>query len=50
MPAWDTHRIVSARWAHLDAIHAEFADTVTLAGAGPDEAPPAHPSISESEQ
>ena len=40
MPAWDTHRIVSARWAHLDAVHNEFADGVTLAGAGPDEGLP----------
>lgn len=37
MPAWDTRRIVAARLGHLDAVHAEFADEVLLAGEGPDE-------------
>ena len=32
MPAWDTHRIVAARWDHLDWMHAHFADEVLLAG------------------
>ena len=39
MPAWDTHRIVAARWDHLDAVHREFADEVLLAGQGPDAGP-----------
>ncbi|MDT5002808.1 MAG: hypothetical protein QOK12_4913 [Mycobacterium sp.] len=39
MPAWDTHRIVAARWDHLDAVHREFADEVLLAGQGPDPGP-----------
>ena len=32
MPAWDTHRIVAARWDHLDWMHDHFADEVLLAG------------------
>jgi hypothetical protein len=32
MPAWDTQRIVAARWDHLDWMHAHFADEVLLAG------------------
>ena len=32
LPAWDTHRIVAARWDHLDWMHAHFADEVLLAG------------------
>jgi hypothetical protein len=32
MPAWDTLRIVAARWDHLADVHDEFADGVTLAG------------------
>lgn len=36
MPAWDTERIVAARWDHLVDVHAEFADGITLAGEGPD--------------
>ncbi len=36
MPAWDTHRIVAARWDHLDDVHRQFADGRVLAGEGPD--------------
>ena len=32
MPAWDTRRIVDARWDHLDWMHSHFADDVLLAG------------------
>ena len=32
MPAWDTQRIVAARWDHLDWMHNHFADEVLLAG------------------
>ena len=32
MPAWDTQRIVAARWDHLDWMHDHFADAVLLAG------------------
>ena len=32
MAAWDTHRIVDARWDHLDWMHEHFADEVLLAG------------------
>ncbi len=32
MPAWDTQRIVAARWDHLDWMHDHFADEVLLAG------------------
>ncbi len=39
MPAWDTKRIVAARWDHLDDVHAQFADGRVLAGEGPDVAP-----------
>jgi len=31
-PAWDTRRIVDARWDHLDWMHDHFADGVLLAG------------------
>jgi len=34
MPAWDTRRIVAARWDHLDWMHDHFADEVLLAGEG----------------
>ncbi|MEV0699930.1 hypothetical protein AB0I53_18760 [Saccharopolyspora sp. NPDC050389] len=43
MPAWDTKRIVAARWDHLDAVHREFADEVLLAGEGPEPGPPSGP-------
>ena len=32
LPAWDTHRIVEARWDHLAWMHDHFADEVLLAG------------------
>ncbi|MEA2177850.1 MAG: hypothetical protein QOG77_1147 [Solirubrobacteraceae bacterium] len=32
LPAWDTRRIVAARWDHLDWMHNHFADEVLLAG------------------
>ena len=32
LPAWDTQRIVAARWDHLDWMHDHFADDVLLAG------------------
>jgi len=32
MPAWDTQRIVAARWDHLDWMHDHFADAVLPAG------------------
>ncbi len=32
MPAWDTQRIVAARWDHLDWMHNHFANQVLLAG------------------
>jgi hypothetical protein len=34
MPAWDTLRIVAARHDHVGDIHAQFADSVILAGEG----------------
>jgi hypothetical protein len=39
MPAWDTERIVAARWGHLDDVHRQFADSRVLAGEGPDPGP-----------
>ena len=32
IPAWDTRRIVDARWDHLAWMHDHFADEVLLAG------------------
>lgn len=32
MPVWDTERIVSSRNAHLDWMHAHFADETLVAG------------------
>ena len=32
LPAWDTHRIVAARWDHLAWMHKHFADDVLVAG------------------
>jgi hypothetical protein len=32
LPAWDTRRIVDARWDHLAWMHDHFADEVLLAG------------------
>lgn len=40
MPAWDTGRIVDARWDHLKDVHRQFADGRVLAGQGPDVAGP----------
>lgn len=34
MPAWDSSRIVDARHGHIGDIHAQFADSVVLAGEG----------------
>ena len=34
LPAWDTRRIVDARWDHLAWMHDHFADEVLLAGEG----------------
>ncbi len=33
-PVWDTKRIVTSRWDHLDWMHDHFADDVLLAGEG----------------
>jgi len=40
MPAWDTQRIVAARWDHLDWMHDHFADEVLLAGVDSETMPP----------
>ena len=32
LPAWDTKRIVAARWDHLDWMHDHFADDVLKLG------------------
>jgi hypothetical protein len=32
LPAWDTERIVAARWDHLDWMHDHFADEVLMLG------------------
>ena len=39
MPAWDTKRIVAARWDHLAWMHKHFADDVLLAGLGSETMP-----------
>jgi hypothetical protein len=39
LPAWDTRRIVDARWDHLDWMHEHFADEVLLAGEGSETMP-----------
>jgi hypothetical protein len=31
IPPWDTHRIVDAKWDHLDWMHQHFADRVVSA-------------------
>lgn len=36
MPAWDTKRIAAARIDHLNDIHGQFADSIVVAGEGPD--------------
>ena len=38
-PAWDTMRIVAARWDHLDWMHAHFADDVLSTGLGSETMP-----------
>jgi hypothetical protein len=43
MPAWDTMRIVDARWDHLDWMHLHFADEVLLAGEESETMPPPDP-------
>ena len=40
LPAWDTKRIVAARWDHLDWMHDHFADEVLLAGSESETMPP----------
>ena len=42
MPAWDTQRIVAARWDHLDWMHNHFADEVLLAGEESETMPEEH--------
>jgi hypothetical protein len=39
LPAWDTKRIVDARWDHLAWMHKHFADDVLLAGLGSETMP-----------
>ncbi len=39
LPAWDTHRIVAARWDHLDWMHDHFADDVLSTGLGSETMP-----------
>jgi hypothetical protein len=34
LPAWDTERVVAARWDHLDWMHDHFADEVLSTGLG----------------
>jgi hypothetical protein len=36
MPNWDFERIVAARWDHIRDIHAQWADSIVLAGQGSD--------------
>jgi hypothetical protein len=36
IPAWDTHRIVSSRWDHLDWMHDHWADSVLSTGIEPE--------------
>ena len=36
MPNWDFERIVAARWDHIADIHHQWADSIVLAGEGPD--------------
>ncbi len=42
VPAWDTKRIVDARWDHLDWMHDHFADEVLSTGI-PSETMPEEP-------
>ncbi len=39
LPAWDTRRIVDARWDHLDWMHDHFADEVLSTGLGSETMP-----------
>jgi uncharacterized damage-inducible protein DinB len=39
LPAWDTKRIVDARWDHLAWMHKHFADEVLVAGLGSETMP-----------
>ncbi len=39
VPAWDTRRIVAARWDHLDWMHDHFADEVLSTGLGSETMP-----------
>ena len=39
LPAWDTRRIVDARWDHLDWMHDHFADDVLSTGLGSETMP-----------
>jgi hypothetical protein len=39
LPAWDTARIVAARWDHLDWMHDHFADEVLSTGLGSETMP-----------
>ena len=39
IPAWDTKRIVDARWDHLDWMHDHFADEVLSTGLGSETMP-----------
>jgi hypothetical protein len=39
LPAWDTERIVAARWDHLDWMHDHFADEVLSTGLGSETMP-----------
>jgi len=51
MPPWDTFRIVAARHDHVGDIHAQFADSVILAGEGSEiEAIPQEPPRSVRDQ
>ena len=43
VPAWDTKRIVDARWDHLDWMPLHFADEVLLAGEESETMPEADP-------
>jgi hypothetical protein len=40
LPAWDTRRIVDARWDHLDWMHTHFADAVLSTGLESETMPP----------
>jgi hypothetical protein len=40
LPAWDTKRIVDARWDHLDWMHDHFADGVLSTGVESETMPP----------